>query len=467
MDEFYFIHQCTALIEEKLNRGKSQSWSQADFKALSSAVYAASQVLISVQTLKRIVGRVKTYRNYTPQLDTRNALARYLGYRNWDNFVTAYPGGLPAKPVPVEPSPEPIPQTPFTRANTPASVDRTVPVTAKMPVKKAAGQWAYPLIAFGAVAGILVLYLSFVRKPAKSPAVYIQTKDTVGLAPMNVQLQYAITGLASGSVAVDFGNHNLEPLDQEKHFLSNTYLLPNLYRMRVLVNGQPQQTKNIHVQSNGWDGIIFAREPGNTSNRIFIRNHENIFRLGDMHLLPPGVLRKSPGLLYVAPRELEQRKLPRKTSWISFRQVKDFDLSGDALVLETRIRNSTKLEGAWCNDAIIQVLGETGTISLHFVSPGCQSEVLLQCSEVEIEGTFHDLSAFAGDFADWKPLRLEVNNKTAGIVLDNRPVYRIPYQRAIGRVKGIIYTFKGCGAVDYVRLYDKQRNLVYGEDFDD
>ncbi|GAF05040.1 hypothetical protein [Saccharicrinis fermentans] len=76
------IHKIIKQVEKKFNRGKRDTWKNRDFEDLSFIVHQETKVLISVATLKRIFGKVKTDKNYSPQESTMKALADFSGYNS-------------------------------------------------------------------------------------------------------------------------------------------------------------------------------------------------------------------------------------------------------------------------------------------------------------------------------------------------------------------------------------------------
>ena len=71
-------------VEEKINRGASDTWTNYDFEQLSDAILEATSVQLSVTTLKRIWGKVKY--PHAPAIQTLNALAQFIGYIDWRDF---------------------------------------------------------------------------------------------------------------------------------------------------------------------------------------------------------------------------------------------------------------------------------------------------------------------------------------------------------------------------------------------
>jgi hypothetical protein len=58
-----------------------------DFVFLSDAIFQRTRQTIGVNTLKRLWGQLEE--ETTPRLSTLNILAQYVGFDDWDSFVTS------------------------------------------------------------------------------------------------------------------------------------------------------------------------------------------------------------------------------------------------------------------------------------------------------------------------------------------------------------------------------------------
>jgi len=77
----YEIKELIRLIETKLGRPLT---APVDFSLLSLEIEKSLNETISISTIKRLVGYVND--EHKPSITTLNLLARYVGYRNWDDL---------------------------------------------------------------------------------------------------------------------------------------------------------------------------------------------------------------------------------------------------------------------------------------------------------------------------------------------------------------------------------------------
>ena len=88
---FYHLEICCRYVGEKYGHPVISGWTNRDYIILSGVLSRQTDVKISPNTLKRIFGKLKTPERYYPQKATRDTLARYAGYANWESFVQQHP----------------------------------------------------------------------------------------------------------------------------------------------------------------------------------------------------------------------------------------------------------------------------------------------------------------------------------------------------------------------------------------
>ena len=83
------LDHCCQRVADTYGKPDSSEWTNSDFIRLCSILYKKTHVQISPNTLKRIFGKIKTDARYYPQKATRDALAQYVGFADWDKFTLA------------------------------------------------------------------------------------------------------------------------------------------------------------------------------------------------------------------------------------------------------------------------------------------------------------------------------------------------------------------------------------------
>ncbi|NJK85569.1 MAG: hypothetical protein HC906_06005 [Bacteroidales bacterium] len=75
-------------MKRSFNGYPREEWTRNEFENLSDLIYDASKIRVSLDTLRRLYGHKKiTSSDYKPHPATKNALAQFLGYENWMEFV--------------------------------------------------------------------------------------------------------------------------------------------------------------------------------------------------------------------------------------------------------------------------------------------------------------------------------------------------------------------------------------------
>ncbi len=432
MDGNYHLTKCLDLIQEQLQGERSSSLTNKDFEILSEKNYDHTGILISYPTLRRLFGKVATSSQYKPQLETKNALALFVGFKDWDTFKRAHP--LPQPAVPLE--------TPGVAAETEGK--------ASAHPKKA---WPKALVLSTLIAVIIIIGVTAFFLLSYKPTIEnisFTGKNTVGTVPLNTVFHYDIRKVQADSIILDFGTEGKKMvLPKNKQTVTMSYLIPGLYKAYVRADNKIIGQETIHAKSAGWMGIIYT--------------DTDYFFLQDNTLVKEGVMRYLPAYKGGVPSNAY--KPIKKADVVEFNNFEDFGVSGDNFIFETRLRVVLPDSGNYCYKAYIKVKGDNHPIRAAFVNKGCNTDALLQFGEIIQEGKFHDLALMGQSFTGWRTVRIEVKNKQGRLFLDNQLLYSISFQRSIGMIKGLSFRLREFGEVDYVRLYDGEKQLKYAEDF--
>ncbi len=76
-----------------------------------------------------------------------------------------------------------------------------------------------------------------------------------------------------------------------------------------------------------------------------------------------------------------------------------------------------------------------------------------------------DLPSFVQDFSFWRVLRYELRNNIFSVLIDGQLLYTLPYSGEINFINQIMVRFKGSGLLDWVKLYDRNNQQIWMEDF--
>jgi len=418
MTESDYLEICIAQIEKRINRGKLNELSGHSFEQLSEDIYEITGIKLSGRTLRRLAnGKINR-----PQVATKNALTKYLGYKNWEDFIQNKP-----------------------QDDQPSENKKTAPkkrLTASKPVQK------YVLIATSLLVVLLItsflfFYPSLELELNKSKVV-LQSNDIQGTPPHKASFFYDVSKIRSSNIFIDndfYDEGELIPVKKNMHFYDKIFELPGYYAVKIIANGERLTCVGVHVISNDWSVIV--------NDQLY-----------------DSINPVSNNQLHLTSEQLHTLAIDTTNSFeLNFRNIRDFDVTGDELIFETRFKNDDKRVSN-CNSAKIEIINVHGRLAFNFVSPGCDESMLkANFGDIALSGEFNNLNTFRQDISYWRVLKIATSKKRVHVYLDDVQIYSVIYNDVLDQVKGLSFSFNGLGKVDYVKLFNKQNGLIYSEDF--
>ena len=418
-NESQLLQQCLQLVEEKTGWGPCADWTQNNFDRLSDHICEKSGISISSSTLRRLFSLLKNRSGEIhPQIATKNALSIYLGCSSWDEFVQLQ---RPARAVQLE--------------------KVTHPTFMKVRGLRLG------LLAFGIVLLLCLVFLMFNRNAKHLSPVIEFSAQTVHNNPYHVSFDYNVSPQLANALKIDFGDGNIQILQESARQIIHHYRAPGIYSAKLFSRDSLISLVKVSTGTMGWTAAIAQHDTFYTIDTTVVQN----------------------GSLYVKPVSLEKNGVDiNKPYWTFFRNVKDFGVSGDSFTGKIRVKNNEENGGIPCFDININFIGEHEQVFIEFFEPGCTVWADLKVSDVELDGKKEDLSNFGQPFKEWRIVTLQIENRNFKIFLDGKLIHTgRGYKKDIGNIKAATITFKGTGAVDYLRLFDSKGNLVVNENFEE
>lgn len=103
---------------------------------------------------------------------------------------------------------------------------------------------------------------------------------------------------------------------------------------------------------------------------------------------------------------------------------------------------------------------------IPLTTKGCIGNASLKLGNVFKNGKNSDLSLFGVDVYEWQSVKVVAKNKTAKVYINTNLVYELSFAEDIGEVVGTSLYFSGTGSVDYLNFLDRDKKLVYAEEFE-
>lgn len=413
MHENSYLEECIQMLERKLNQGPYGQWTASDFSVLSQQIFDATGKTVSDSTLKRIFGKKDAGENYTPQLYTRNALAEYLGFKDWQQFKNEL------------------------KAEGPAAHQ----------IKK-----KYPL----GLTGILILctvvlavIIYFTGVIGGGEKVWLKAERTSQTVPITTVFHYDVSEVKD-SVFIDFGNNTPVPLPKDKHKITEYYKAAGIFFPRILTRKKVLDSVRIVNFSAGWQG---GYSP-NDDYRMFIPFEDSaVFRQDDR--------------LYIAPSDLKiPDPLYNKGIYAEYRLMRDFNVSLDNLEFSATVKNSPHEGGKLCYDVEIWLIGSEDNCKVRFVEPGCFRYGQLKISEKVFSGRYDDLSALARDLKNWTTISIKLESKLVIIQYNSSDIVKQEYQKNLGKLQGFYFRYYGTGSLSDVSIRSSRENtLIFKSNF--
>jgi len=411
---------CCRQIEQMLEWGDSEDWTNDDFEQLSEKIFVKTKVQLSVSTLKRLWGKVR-YENF-PATSTLNALATFMGYENWRAFRQKN-----------DPS-----KNKATIINPPVGTGESVLLPPR-PVQPEAKK-VNKFLVIAAIAILVGSVLLVVKKKPYSSVDLSQIKfeavkvsDTL---PNSVIFNYDASAFHSDSVYIQqsWDPRRRERVDGNAKQHTSIYYNPGYFIAKLIVNNDIKKECIVNIQTHGWKGII-EKDPVPT-----------YLSAKECH---------DHGFLGISTTALQQKTGTPvfNNTWVKFANVRDFaTIDPNNFSFETSLRNTSAVEASVCRRVNVLLLLKGSAIILPLCDKGCISEINLFSGETWISGKDHDLSAFGCDFGQLQHLKCTVAGHHLKVYLNDKQVLDLPQKNKLPGIAGIRFEFEGAGEIKNVKL---------------
>ncbi len=411
-----YLNRCIEKIVQKINAGEPNTWSDKVFKDLSDAIQESAGVVISVLTLKRLLGRIVTKGGYTPQEATKDALAKYLGFLDWNAFIDTVP---------------------IAESNKEDSDDEKTNFI-KRGWKLVAGVFLIMLL-------IYFIYPLISHKLKSNAAISFTGELLSGLAPHTATFIYDVSNYPD-SVFLDFDDNQIIYMPREKNFFRHGYLIPHYFNVRMISGKNELGNVRVMVKSPAWEA------------RLGYANFEPTVMLVPLY---------DTNFLYASPAMMVEKGLDKtKGYYVSdYRFYDDFNTQGDNFDFSFKAINSKAMGGLYCQDLSIMIQCENSNIIFNLVRPSCSVATMVTISDVSINGQYNDISSLSTDPEKWETIRLVVKNYNAQFYVNDKNVFEVSYKKELGAIKGFTFATMGSGAFDDIVLKNGAGEIKYENNF--
>ncbi|WP_316837288.1 hypothetical protein [Pedobacter nutrimenti] len=411
---------CCQKIAEQVTEKPVAEWTNSDYVKLSALLSRKTKVHLSESTLKRIFGKSKTSARYYPQKATRDALAQFIGCRDWYEFELKTPitdGPNLSKPDPV------VSVAPAVKK------DRSLKKTVLLSIL---------LVCIVVTAILLIRFPHSTEQSAENVHLYCLNPE--GQTPHSAIFKLNVKGELPDSMSnfeIDFGDGRLKRSNFRDSLVNHYYEVPGRYYPKLYYKNKVIDTGYVYLQTKGWS--VTGSMQYDTTRVYPISNTgttiEEIPKISEDEIINAGIDNK-------------------KTFFIAFTNIKPTNLSGDNFELSTHLTTSKNRAGVRCSQADVTVFGETDYHSFDIMKLECAAFTSYKFSENYKEGKKNDLRELGHDLSNGGDVKLRVENQQINLYVGSKNVLTKPYKKPIGKIMGVKISFSGIGRFDNFQLSD-------------
>ncbi|ARS40179.1 hypothetical protein CA265_11150 [Sphingobacteriaceae bacterium GW460-11-11-14-LB5] len=416
---------CCQKLIEKMGDKAIEDWRVSDYNSLSSQLGKQTKVYLSVNTLKRLFGQLKTPQRYFPQKATRDALAQFIGYRDWQEFELVHAA---VKPVPVK-----------TEVDKPIE-EVSIPTEIKPKTSR-----KYTYISIFAIIILVLTGSFFIWKSSAGPIdAKLVCENPVGNVPHT-----AVFKLKSGTSVnnneefkIDFMDEALPSAISGKKEVAKFFRNPGVVYATLLYQDKPIDTVAVYMRTKGW-----VANSGNDTSRAYPI---------------AGLKPLNPKNIYVSKEQLDSAGLAtNKPFLVGYSNIKPSNISGDNFSFTCRVFSEQSRPGTQCVETTVIILGEKHRHLLTLNRASCVAFSQYKFSEKRVQGSEQFLGALAFDPLNGGDIEIRVENKKAAVILNGKKVLTTSYERSIGKVMGIKILFSGIGKAISPKLEDLSTKEIF------
>jgi hypothetical protein len=392
---------------------------------LSEAIEKSTGTRISVSTLKRVWG--KTGQGVKANPVTLDTLVRFIGYTGWLEYYAEKKGRSEGLSF------------------------------------RKRGKTIRNLL-IGGVVLLLIIAGYFSLKKIINPmgfdpdTIHLEIKDPIHTFPHTLEIFYNLGSVKKRECAYvlleGMGTIiDTIPLDKDnrwdKTHLRYKVVMPGVYEAVLCINHQEVKRIQVVTQTKGWVEWVSERD---RVKRLF---------------LPQDTILRD-GYIQISLDQIDAIRLDpyhTRTSHLYCNKQLSVVRSGN-FMFEACLKNEYLITTSReCAITYITLLFERSYISFCLVNEECMFHAhIFIAKETVMQGKYHELGFLANNMHQWNKARLKSVDGKLFFSVNNS----IPVEVPIEKDYGALYALKISGlgsAVDYVRVWDRNRELVYNEDF--
>lgn len=441
-NESVFLAKCLSQVEKKFAMGPAALWTETTFKILSDHISSASKRNISINTLRRLFGRTKTDEDYMPQMETRNALAIYIGFKDWyefchlqeaDTVQNKAKDNVPLEATFSEPTIIPVSELAIEKEQVPEEVITHNPTTIEKVETGANFGANEPIRPNGAkilskarVIGILgsgiglILFFWWLKRTALSEQkkINITITDTAGYAPTVVIFKIDLTDTDLNNLHFDYGDKSGFYPNLAIETAPHLYKYSGIFSTKLTRGDAVLAGRKVFVRSKGWQRIAEYN--------------------GHIYYFPENTrLEEIIGL--TQKKSLEKSTDHFRTQYRYFDTLK---INADSFRFKAEMTSKIYNTSIDCFAYKLKFYAETGTHEICLIRPGCERFTYNLFSDSAVKGTTENLP-LGVDLAKWKQVAIESDKGKVKVIINDKLEYETSYSKPMGKLLGVALLLDG------------------------
>ena len=247
---------------------------------------------------------------------------------------------------------------------------------------------------------------------------------------------------------INYGDGNYTEFISCPNKITYTYKKPGIYRLSIYNS----------------DNNIIAKKP------IIVQNKSSKYFDGYVSSLD-GYMEENEKIkdFYVDDKLYISSSLSEKsyywTNFVFIQNDKFFkSTDGNNFKLEAKVKNSQNDGGISAYDTTITVYTDNGkSVGVSMMGESWAVSWIHMWAGDDRED---ELDQLVVDFTKFRKITFDVNDSDFSVYADDKLLYTLPFNPNLGKIVGCKITFKGSGILDYIKLNNKNGDVIYENDFD-
>lgn len=408
MEDRKLVIKAVYMVFSTLGFNNKDSFLHRDYETVSDAIQAKTNILISVSTLKRLE---KGTFSKIPQPGTLNAIAAFLGYKNWQEYR-------------------------FENLNNESGIENTL---AEVFINKPFFKNIYfleklPKIIF-LVLFLLIILLIVLNLPSRKIPTFAFNRTTKSSLPNTVIFNYDVQSIDADSFFIQqsWDVNRRVAIDPDKHTLTDIYFEPGHHIAKLMANDKIIKTIPIVIPTNGW--FHYVKDANFSAIPTYL---STINKLSTLNIKKEDLEKN--GITFEKEKFIYKSNIFEKTGINS----KNLDFS-------TKIK-VTKLRNDYCPFVVVEIHTQKNPFFLKASIAGCENEALANFGNGLVIGKTSNLSFLSLDVLNWNNIQVVVRNNTLQLLYNGKKVYSNTISEDNGEITGLSFISNGLVEIDYYKI---------------